>query len=232
MRYFLLALSVVVILASCGKDPVVTANRENILRSKKWKLTGGTITIKLPSGKDTVLQYANFLPDCYKDDYLTFDSARKGTIFTGGVTCNAADPASHGFVWQLSNNETVIDLYDGFNNIFGINDTIQPYHFDTLSQFPLVLDTLVKTIDTIPGFLKTFIVLDTIRELRLTASTLGKFDIYKADIKDFTSSSFTLYFTAKSYSPDSTGYHAGLPNNMEPIYREDTFKYALKYTSF
>ena len=232
MRYFLLALSVIVIVASCSKDPKNTANRENLLRAKKWKLVGGTITVKLPSRKDTVLQYLNFLPDCYKDDYLTFDSLRHGTVFTGGVSCNAADPASHGFIWELSNNETLIDLYDGFNDLFGVNDTIQPYHFDTIQQSPLVLDTIIKTTDTTPGFLKTFIVLDTVRELRMTASRFPQFDIYKASITDFSDGAFTLHFTAVSYSPDSTGFHGGIPLNWPPIYRRDTFQYALKYSGF
>lgn len=233
MKYFFLALSALVILASCNKEPKVTANRENLLRAKKWKLSGGTITVKKPNGKDTVLQYLTFLPDCYKDDYLKFDSMRYGTVFTSGTSCSAADPASHGFVWQLSNNDNSIDLYDGFNNIFAVNDTIQPYHFDTLQQTPyLILDTIVKTTDTTPGFLKSFIVLDTIRELRFTRVELPQFDIFKADITDFSASSFTINFTAKWVYPDSLNLHGGIPNNLPPIYREDTVKYKLTYTGF
>src|SRR3954454_20812879 len=100
MKYFFLTLSVILIFTACNKTPTVTANRENILRSKKWKLSSGTLTVKKPNGRDTNLKYLDFIPDCYKDDYLTFDSMRHGTVFTGAVSCNAADPASHSFVWQ------------------------------------------------------------------------------------------------------------------------------------
>jgi len=233
MKYFFLALSVVMVFMACNKTPTVTANRENLLRSKKWKISGGTLTVKKPNGRDTILKYMDYLPDCYKDDYLKFDSMRYGTIFTGGVSCNVADPASHSFVWQLLNNDMNIDLYNGFNNIFTAADTIQPYHFDTIQKTPyLVLDTLVRRIDTTPGFLKVLIALDTIRELRFRSKPLTQFDIYGATITEFTESSFTLNFSCKGLYPDSTGWHAGGPYNFEPIYREDTMHYKLTYSGF
>jgi hypothetical protein len=232
MKYFCLTLSVLFVLASCNKTPTVTANRENILRSKKWRISGGTITVKKPNGKDTILQYTSLLPDCYKDDYVTFDSLRHGTMFIGGVACSVADPATRGFTWQLRNNEANIDLYDGFNEVFSATDSIQYYHFDTLGQSPLVLDSIIKMTDTTPGFLKYYIVLDTIRELRFKGLQLPPFDIYGATITNFTESSFTLNFSFKTYYPDSTAWHGGLPYNLPPIYRDDTSHYALIYSSF
>jgi len=232
MRYFFLTLSVILVFAACSPTPTVTPNRENIMRSKNWKLSGGTITVTLPNGKDTVLQYGNYVPDCYKDDYLSFDSMRRGVVHTGGVSCNAADPASRTFTWQLRNNETSVDLYDGFNTIFGAGITIEPYHFDTLQQSPLVLDSLVRTIDTTPGFLKQFIVLDTIRELRFTSYPMPYYDIYGASITDFSAGSFKVHFSLKTVRPDSTLWHAGAPNNFPPIVRPDTVHYSLTYSSF
>ncbi len=232
MKYFLLALSVVVAFAACNPTPTVTPNRENLMRAKKWKISGGTLTIKKPNGQDTTLQYLYFVDTCYLDDYLKFDSMHFGSLWTGDKLCNPADPAKRSFTWRLWNNDSYIDLYDGFNTIFAANVSIEPYHFDTLAQSPLKLDTIIGRMDTTPGFQKQFIVLDTIRELRFASTRIPKFDIYGGEIVDFTSSSFKLKFSFKTTRLDSTGWKAGAPNNWTPDVLPDTADYLLTLTAF
>lgn len=234
MRYFLLALGLITMVAACNKKPdPATPNRENMLRGKKWKISGGTITVKNPNGKDTALQYLNFIDTCYQDDYIKFDSLHFGSLMTGDVKCNMADPNSRSFTWRAwGPSDDYIDLYDGFNTIFATNISILPYHFDTIGKSPLELDTIIGRTDTIPGFTKLFIVLDTVRELRFTAYKIPNFDIYGAEIRDFRESSFTLKFSFLTKRLDSTNFHAGAPENLEPIVVPDTADYLLKLTAF
>lgn len=221
-----------VILAACNPQPEVTPNKENILRSKKWRVTGGTITVRKPNGKDTSLKYLSYIDTCYSDDYMKFDSMHFGKVYTNTLKCSPADPEYKNFSWRLFNNDKSIDLYDGFNMIFAVTTSIEPYRFETLSTAPLVLDTIIGRLDTIPGFIKQFIVLDTIRELRYTRYPIRNFDLYGAEVFNFSQSSFNLRFSFKTTRLDSTNFHAGLPNNFDPILVNDTADYDLTISSF
>jgi hypothetical protein len=232
MRYFLLALSMIVVLAACNQEPTVTPNRENLMRAKRWKITDGTITVKTPGGKDTLLKYLDYIDTCYVDNYIKFDSNHFGRLMMGDIKCNLADPDSRNFTWRLWNNDKYIDLYDGFNTIFAVTTTIEPYHFDTLEQSPLRLDTIIGRLDTIPGFTKQFIVLDTVRELRFNRYPIPNFDIYGAEIFDFNESSFKLKFSFKTQRLDSTNFRAGAPENNPPGIVADTADYSIILTAF
>ena len=221
-----------VLIAACNPQPDVTPSKENILRSKQWRITGGTITVKKPNGRDTSLKYVDYIDTCYKDDYMKFDSMHFGRAYTGTQKCNAADPEFKNFSWRLFNNDRSIDLYDGFNMIFAVTTSIEPYRFETLSTSPLVLDTIIGRLDTIPGFMKQFIVLDTIRELRYTRYPIPSFDLYGAEISEFTQSSFKLHFSFKTTRLDSTNFHAGTPDNFAPILVNDTADYNLIISSY
>lgn len=239
MRYLYLALSSLLLLAACNKTPTAQNTKENMLRAGKWKLTGGTLTFRLPSGKDTTVQYLNYVPDCYKDDYVVFDSLYFGKRYLG-TTCTAADPAYYEFSWRLTDNGTKIDLYNGFNNLFAVNDAIQPWQPDTTQYNPFVIvDTVIGYLDTLNGYIKTFIEIDSVRNLVFTPYLLGTsatglasagYDIYNADITDFSANSFTLHFYVKATYPDSTHNHSGAPN-PDPIIKPDTLLYVLHYTN-
>jgi|GEM_PF-1198679 len=234
MKYFsLFAATVALLVASCTQQPpTVTPGKEAILRSKNWRINGGTITVKKPNGKDTSLQYLSYIDSCYSDNYLKFDSMHYGGVYTGAAKCNAADPEYFNFTWRLNPNGQYIDLYDGFNMIFAVSQYIEPYHFDTLSMSPFELDTLVGRLDTIPGFIKQFIVLDTIRELKFSRYKIPGYDLYGAEISDLTEVSFKLRFSFKTTRLDSTGWRAGAPENMSPAVVNDTADYELILGSF
>lgn len=240
MKYFYLALSAILLFASCDRHPDPSSSTEDMLRKGSWKLASGKLTVNRPNGLDTTLNYLNFIPECYKDDYIRFDSMDYGKRYFGTVACSPADPTYVLFKWQLKGNGKTIDLLSGFNNIYAVVDTIQPYHFDTIQQSPLVLDTVLGYLDTLPGQIKTFIVLDTVRELRfsgvpvgslIAGTPIGGFDIYNAELTNFSQSSFTLNFDVRSVYPDSTNYHGGFPS-ADPIMRPDTLHYSLIYNNF
>lgn len=251
MRYFLLTLSVILFFAACNKKPKVDASIENMLRNGKWKLSSATVRVKKPNGKDTTLDYLKFIPDCYKDDYLVFDSLHYGRRYTGANTCSPADPEYFTFNWQLKGNNNLMDLYNGFNYIYGIVDTVQLYGLDTQSTAPLAYDTIkgMGSLDTsVPP--KLYIELDTIRKLFFsgvvagsgpTGPALGGFNITDADLINFSQQSFSLHFQMISYYTDSTNWHgASYLQPIDPVInpganaliRPDTFDYQLNYTNF
>jgi hypothetical protein len=241
MKYCLLTLSVFLLFFACKKSSTPTVTTEDMLKTGKWKLASGTLTVKNPNGKDTILTYLDFIPECFKDDYLKFDSLNFGKIYYGGNTCTPGDPEFRSFQWLLSNNGTTIDLYNGFNEIFAVVDTIQPYKFDTLNQSPLELDTVLGALDTLEGQIKQFLVLDTIRELRysgvpvgdyLSSISMSGFNINKAQITEFSQSSFFLNFAIIGKRLDSTNFHGGPPNNYDPLIKNDTLRYKLKFSNF
>lgn len=239
-KYFLLTLAVVATIAACNKKPEVKAGRQDMLRSGKWSIASGTVVIKLPNGKDTTLNYLDYLPVCRRDDYMKFMTGIDGAIFTSGNKCSAADPDSTHFSWQFTNNETVLSMYNGFDFIYGIKQYIMPFRFDTLQQNPyLILDTIYGHYDT--PHLSPIIVLDTIWEVRYDSVNLKYNNLYNAKVVDFSESSFTLNFSVYSTYPDTTGYHTGKyvyinpvtaePDSIDfdPILRPDTLKYTIKY---
>jgi hypothetical protein len=236
-KFLLVALSVVLVFSACQRTPKPqTPSRADIMRIGKWKLSSGTLTIKLPSGKDTVMNYLNFITPCHLDDYIVFDSQMHGEVYSGSDKCNPVDPDYIPFVWQLVDNDNALDLYNGFNSIYGIQDSISPYSFDTLFNNPsgtppLVLDTVHGYFDTLAGYTRVIVILDTMWVLHVDTLALGNTNIYNAQISNFSSTAFTLNFNLVSRYLDTTNGHEGLPHSM-PVWRADTFRYVANYTNF
>ncbi len=236
MRYFFLAFCVI-LMASCDKTPKINHNRASELRVGKWHVTSGTLTLRKPNGLDTTLNYMDWIPTCHKDDYIKFDSLNRGYIFPGGTTCDASQADSSAFVWQLKNGETILDLYNGFSNTFGVVETIVlPYFSDTISKSPLILDTLVGAIAAAAMTPPGVVVIDSFWKLHFDSSAVQRLDIYNATITNYSQSAFTINYAVISTYPDSTGHHTGfdVTNNidMDPIIRPDTFHYSVTYTNF
>jgi hypothetical protein len=213
MKNILLTLSVITLLASCTTNPVPPVTRESELRAGSWKLASGTLTVNLPNGKDTVLDYMKFVPDCLKDDIMRFDSAKLGRRLSGSVTCNPGDPDWVPFKWQFVENEKYIDLYNGFNVLYGVVETVEPY-------------TLTDAGDTVRKLLFTAVPVPP----SPTSPTSSGFDISRAYISSFSGSSFTINFPVISTYPDTTNFHGGDPS-APPIIRPDTFQYKLTFSN-
>ena len=228
MKKLFITCSVLLILVACSKKPVITPSREDMLRTGKWKVSSGTVHGRMPNGKDTAIDYVKFvMPDCIKDNYLVFDSLYKGNMFNGALRCDSGQGDRIPFSWRLTNNGNNIDLYNGLNFLYAYNDTLLTYHFDTLSFDPLILDSLVKAIDTTPGFVKALIVLDSIRDLKVTPIALPTYSIYDASITEFSQSAFTLHFSYITKYLDTTGGHLSTPRSLP-----DTLRYSLKFSNY
>jgi hypothetical protein len=99
-----------------------------MLRTGKWKITSGTVNLRLPSGKDTTLNLLYFIHACHRDDFLRFDSTDHGAVLNGGTSCSTADADSINFLWRLSNSDKTLDIYNGFNLIDSVAEIV---YFDT-----------------------------------------------------------------------------------------------------
>jgi hypothetical protein len=230
MRKLIFPLSLTILALACTKEPEVPANRENLLRDGRWKIaSSSTFTVKKPDGKDTSLRYLDYIDSCAQDDFLTFDSLNFGYLNLGDIRCDAGEGPRRPLMWRLYNNDNNLDLYNGINMIFGAVGTVRPYRFDTLVKSPLRLDTIIGRLDTIPGFIKNFIELDTIRDLYYSRYKVPGFDIYGGTITNFSESSFTLNFSVYSTRLDTTKKRSGFPN-PEPVTVPDTVEYKINFT--
>ena len=231
MRYFFLAFCIILI-AACNKAPTTNYSRESMLRKGSWHVSGGTLTLRKPNGVDTTLNYLDWIPTCHKDDFIKFDSLNRGFVFPGANRCDASEADSTGFVWQLKNGESLMDLYNGFSNTFGVTESIlEPYFFDTLSFSPVVVDTFLSAVvgatmtPALPG------ICDSFWKLHFDSSAVQRLDIYNATITNFSQSAFTINFAVISTYPDSTNHHTGGGIDLNPIMRPDTFHYSVTYSN-
>ncbi|MCD6011285.1 MAG: hypothetical protein K0Q79_1147 [Flavipsychrobacter sp.] len=245
MKNFLIfTLAIVAIVTACNRAPTPKPNKQDMLRSGKWSISSGRVIIKLPNGKDTTLNYLDYLPFCRRDDYMVFHEGQTAAIFTASNKCSPADPDSTYFNWYFSNNETNLSMYHGFDFIYGIREYIMPFRFDTTWDFShttFVLDTIHGILDTEFGYTRVIPILDTIFEVRFDSVNLKYNNLYNAKVLDFTESSFTLSFFVYATYPDSTQHHTGMfiytdpissaldTLNWDPILRPDTLKYTIKY---
>jgi hypothetical protein len=241
-KYLILALSLILIYSACSKKPTTVPGRKDNLRTGKWKIASGTVTVKLPDGRDTTLNYMNYIPLCHQDDYFVFNSDLYGAWFNGDIRCNVGDPDSIKFSWVLGNNNNTLSLYNSDHLFYALHDSIYPYRFDTVNFSPLELDTLYGVHDTVEGYDRVLVILDTIWEAHYDSlKSVANTDIFNAVITDFSQSSFTLHFTYYSWYHDTTNHHTGMniypgtpPDTVDlnPILKRDTFKYKVTYTNF
>lgn len=223
MKYFFLALCALFVFEACTKDPVVIKNKENLLRTGKWKISSGSIKQKLPNGTYTSRNYTDILPDCWKDDYIVFDSGVRAALYYGSEKCNAGEGEYTSFTWQLTNNDNTISFFNGFKLLYSDTQYIQALRFDTTNQDPLTFAQV-----TGPDGLQYN---DSIWENKFEPMAVHNTSIYDATITEFSQSSFTLNYSLISTYPDTTNGHQGAPRLM-PIIRPDTFRFKITYNNF
>ncbi len=222
MKKFLLLITAVAMFSACTQTaPPITPNKESILRTGRWILASGVVTLKNPNGKDTTMDYMQFVSACHKDDYIKFDSLGQAAIFPGSLRCSPADADSVSFNWRLLNNDNNIDILNVFNFYWVVRDSIVlPYYLDTIATSPSL-------------------VIDSVWVVRFDSAAVSGpvyyqgYNIYNADISNFSKSGFTLSFKAYSTYPDTTQWHeGGPPAYQNPIMRNDTLRYVLNYNNF
>ncbi len=108
MKQIICALLVVMVAVSCKKADE-TRSGQDILRSGKWKQSGGVLKAK-GFHLDTTFNYLKDYPDCLKDDYLVFRGNFDGVV-NAGDRCAQDDPGETEFTWELVNNGANLNIY-------------------------------------------------------------------------------------------------------------------------
>jgi hypothetical protein len=206
MKYFLLSLSAIVLLAACQKTPKNDVTRENILRNGKWKIASGSLVAKLQSGKDTTLNFPPMIPTCNQDDYLVFDSLYTGAVYGGATKCSPSEPDYIRFSWQLLNNGNTIVFNNPLNLLYKEYMSLELPKLDTISMNPFVTQVVYPATYFVVPYDTTTIT---------------------ATISSFSTSSFTLNYNIPSIYFDTTGN-----NTYSPVLRLDTINYTVTYNSF
>lgn len=149
MKYFLLSLSMLFLLASCQKTSDPSSTREDYLRNGKWKISKIAIVFKVnyPVPHDSTI--VGSVVSCKQDDFLTFGPGFNGGINSGSNKCSPADPDITPFSWEPVNNDNGLNIY-GAATMFGsntINATLKnftPGSF-TLSYYTTMQDPITAT---------------------------------------------------------------------------------------
>ncbi len=229
MKYFFLALSVVILFAACSKTTTPASSTISILTTGKWKISNGTLMLRKPNGIDTTLNYLPWIPLCHQDDYIRFSSATTGYSYPGAILCDPSEDSTT-FTWNLMSGGTTIS-FQGFNFSYAASYSVnQPYFFDTISKTPtLVLDTVVN----VAAALATggVVVLDSTWTLKFDTGAVSGFEIYNATLTSLTQSAFTLNYAVYTNYLDTTNHHTGPPDAL-PISRPDTIYFSVTYTNF
>ena len=88
------------IASSCHKnDSGPAPTKAQHLTRFPWKFEKATA-----AGIDVSSQ----IPDCFKDNTITFNASGNGTVDEGAIGC--VPPTATSFVWSFKNNETQLDL--------------------------------------------------------------------------------------------------------------------------
>jgi hypothetical protein len=119
MKQIILAVSVLLALASCTKSSTSATENSEILRAGKWRITAYTYKYEIAPGKDTVIDVYKKRDTCYSDDYITFDSSYIGTQYSSKLKCGG-ELDEMPFEWQLKDNQKTLILNNAqytFGNI-------------------------------------------------------------------------------------------------------------------
>lgn len=139
MKYLILSLSVVLLLAAACTKVNTPVTQQDWLRVGKWKVATAKVHNKSKSlnidttYSDTTLYQPN---TCNADNYLVFGANYGGTVHTGSNKCYASEPDTSNFYWELVNNGNNMNIYNA-DVFFGIPSVVASVTNLTQSSFTL-----------------------------------------------------------------------------------------------
>ena len=143
MKYIILSLSFIILLVSCQKT-TTTQNREDMLRTGKWKITAAQGYALTPMGRSltgdflTGVNTTVTIPGCNQDDYFIFGPDYSGTLADGGTKCTPGDPDGIQFTWAPFGADAGISIY-GLPAIF-IGQNVNNGKFSYFSDSKFILN--------------------------------------------------------------------------------------------
>ena len=112
LRLFVVALSLIVVLASCKKEETKTQK----LCGKYWISTAITIDPPILVNGTPVTDFYSQLTQCWKDDLQKFDANGVYTFDEGVSKCSINDPQTVLGTWSFNSGETIATVSWGGSN--------------------------------------------------------------------------------------------------------------------
>jgi hypothetical protein len=127
MKYYLSALTLLVLLVAACEKVETPKSKEDELRDGKWVLAKSFEKTYKKYPTDTILTTDSIkletLPDCKKDDFLQFRDGVNGALNTGAKKCPQGETSEIPITWGFLDNYTRMYIYDA-GDMFLDNDDI------------------------------------------------------------------------------------------------------------
>lgn len=116
MRKLIFAFIIIAFISSCKEEETTPLSKTELLSSKPWKWTEGSVSPGYDFFGDGKLingEYRSKMPVCYQDDIRTFTAAGQYTSDEGATKCDPADPQIYSeSKWVFGAGETTIKFTD------------------------------------------------------------------------------------------------------------------------
>ena len=111
-----------VTVSSCKKDDDDSPSKTKTISGKKFFVKSMKVDPAITTPTGVITDLFAFMPDCVKDNYLTFNE--NGTLVSdeGATKCEPDDPQTETGTWEFMNNETQLKMTsDGDSEIYAID---------------------------------------------------------------------------------------------------------------
>ena len=149
MKYCLLFLSCLIILSACEKEKQ-EKSKEDTLREGRWRLSSWSKKYREASGAEKTDNAMESIPECKKDDYLTFKTSYQGELNTAEKKCPQGEANEISFNWGLSNGNQNMYIYNALE-MFGVDVNAEVLNFGTNSftiRYMDIQQSSALTLDT------------------------------------------------------------------------------------
>ena len=109
MKPTVLIASFLLLCAAC-KTSDTASSKEEMLRGK-WRISASKKTFFYDATqRDTTIDFFRDMPRCHKDDILNLKEVFSGEVDYGAEVCSAAEQQRNDIRWQVTNNDTVLEV--------------------------------------------------------------------------------------------------------------------------
>lgn len=117
----LLLMGGMVTISSCNKDDDDSPSKTKTISGKKFYVKSMNVNPGVTTPIGIITDLYSFMPDCVKDDFMTFNE--NGTVVDdeGATKCEPTDPQTESGTWEFMTDETQLRMtYDDVAQVFDI----------------------------------------------------------------------------------------------------------------
>lgn len=145
---FLLAASAILFTAACKKATDVTSREDQLRGEGGWVQTAGFVKYRVPGTNiDSNIDYWKSASPCFKDNRFVFGQVNDGTLQSGANRCDAGEPSTRTFFWQLLDGDQVLEINYVGDAFFGA----EPVRAQITEFSSNSMKLMYTASDTLPG---------------------------------------------------------------------------------